>query len=136
MYALAFVNRDDFRHYADFCFKEFGDRVKYWITLNEPNLFSKNGYATGEYAPGHCSNYIGNCTEGNSGTEPYLVTHHLILSHAAAANLYRLKYQVSTSQAVLVHPSFDGHERNIQVQYDDSLSVTVLFLHIRISQVF
>ncbi|XP_031274751.1 beta-glucosidase 17-like isoform X1 [Pistacia vera] len=86
---------NDFRDYADFCFREFGDRVKYWITLNEPNLYSKYGYATGEYAPGRCSNYIGNCTEGNSATEPYLVTHHMILSHATAANLYGHKYKAS-----------------------------------------
>lgn len=94
-YALEIVNRDDFRDYADFCFKEFGDRVKNWITLNEPNLFSMSGYALGDWAPGRCSNYIGNCSEGNSATEPYLVAHHLILSHATAANLYRHKYQVS-----------------------------------------
>ncbi|XP_031274812.1 beta-glucosidase 17-like [Pistacia vera] len=86
---------NDFHDYADFCFQEFGNKVKYWITLNEPNIFSKIGYATGIYAPGRCSNYIGICTEGNSATEPYLVTHHLILSHATAANLYRHKYQAS-----------------------------------------
>ncbi|TXG55761.1 hypothetical protein EZV62_017074 [Acer yangbiense] len=85
--------RDDYRDYADFCFQEFGDRVKYWITLNEPNLFSSRGYASGIYAPGRCSNYIGNCSRGNSATEPYLVTHHLILSHAYAVKLYRDKYQ-------------------------------------------
>ncbi|KAL5760550.1 hypothetical protein ACOSQ2_019388 [Xanthoceras sorbifolium] len=96
---------DDYRDYADFCFQEFGDRVKYWISLNEPNLFSSRGYASGIYAPGRCSNYIGNCTEGNSATEPYLVTHHLILSHANAAKLYREKYQ--TSQKGLVGITMD-----------------------------
>lgn len=78
----------------DLCFQEFGDRVKHWITINEPNLFSSFGYAKGIFAPGRCSNYIGNCSEGNSAIEPYLVTHHLILSHATAAKLYRNKYQV------------------------------------------
>ncbi|RCV23063.1 hypothetical protein SETIT_4G269300v2 [Setaria italica] len=33
------------------------------------------------------------CKEGNSATEPYIVAHHLILSHAAAVQRYRHKYQ-------------------------------------------
>ncbi|XP_054815925.1 vicianin hydrolase-like [Prosopis cineraria] len=86
---------DDFRDYADFCFKAFGDRVKNWATLNEPHIFAVNGYNGGTFAPGRCSNYVGNCTVGNSGTEPYLVTHHLLLSHATAARLYKTKYQVT-----------------------------------------
>ncbi|KAA8520277.1 hypothetical protein F0562_014533 [Nyssa sinensis] len=84
---------DDYRDYVDFCFKTFGDRIKHWFTLNEPYTFSLNGYATGTMAPGRCSNYIGNCTSGNSATEPYIVAHHLILSHAAGVKLYREKYK-------------------------------------------
>lgn len=49
----------------------------------------------GEYAPGRGAEwdpcrYLG----GNSGIEPYIVGHNLILAHAAAANLYKAKYQV------------------------------------------
>ncbi|KAM7472467.1 hypothetical protein LguiA_010650 [Lonicera macranthoides] len=84
---------NDYRDYVDLCFKEFGDRVKHWITLNEPLSFSMFGYATGTYAPGRCSNFVGNCTKGNSGTEPYIVAHHLILAHGAAVKVYREKYQ-------------------------------------------
>ncbi|XP_030963169.1 beta-glucosidase 17-like isoform X3 [Quercus lobata] len=86
---------DDYRNYVDFCFKEFGDRVKYWITINEPNIFTIGGYADGTMAPGRCSNYIGNCTHGNSGTEPYIVAHNFLLSHATVVKLYREKYQAS-----------------------------------------
>ncbi|KAB1224890.1 Beta-glucosidase 17 [Morella rubra] len=88
---------DDYRDYADFCFKEFGDRVKFWTTFNEPHTFAEKGYATGTNAPGRCSNYSGNCTFGNSGTEPYIVGHHILLSHAAAVRLYREKYQLLSS---------------------------------------
>ncbi|RZB99044.1 Cyanogenic beta-glucosidase isoform B [Glycine soja] len=45
---------DDFRDYAKLCFKEFGNRVKHWITLNEPRSVSNNGYANGRFAPGRC----------------------------------------------------------------------------------
>ena len=89
------ICRDDFRDFAEFCFKEYGQKVKHWITLNEPVMFASKGYGTGELAPGRGaewdpSRYLG----GNSGTEPYTVGHHLILAHAAAANLYKTKYQV------------------------------------------
>ncbi|KAK7262564.1 hypothetical protein RJT34_30138 [Clitoria ternatea] len=86
----------DFRDYAELCFKEFGDRVKYWVTLNEPWSYSKNGYANGQMAPGRCSAWINpNCTGGDSGTEPYLVAHHQLLAHAAAVRAYKTKYQGS-----------------------------------------
>ncbi|KAF7824488.1 vicianin hydrolase-like [Senna tora] len=86
---------NDFREYADFCFKTFGDRVKNWVTVNEPYIFIVRGYDIGTLAPGRCSNYAGNCTAGDSATEPYIVGHHLLLSHAAAVKLYKNKYQVS-----------------------------------------
>ena len=41
--------RDDFRDYAEHCFGEFGDRVKYWITLNEPSSYVKYGYIMGNH---------------------------------------------------------------------------------------
>ncbi|CAM8934852.1 unnamed protein product [Rhodiola kirilowii] len=84
---------DDFKGYADFCFKTFGDRVKHWVTLNEPVSVSMNGYTLGTFAPGRCSNYIGTCSAGNSGTEPYIVAHHFLLAHATAVKVYRRKYQ-------------------------------------------
>ena len=34
---------DWFEEYADLCFKEFGDSVKFWITLNEPRVTSLSG---------------------------------------------------------------------------------------------
>ncbi|CAO2840184.1 unnamed protein product [Amaranthus hypochondriacus] len=82
----------DFADYADFCFKTFGDRVKNWFTFNEPRVVAALGYDNGFFAPGRCSKEYGNCTEGNSGTEPYIAAHHLILSHAAAVQRYREKY--------------------------------------------
>ncbi|CAI0400605.1 unnamed protein product [Linum tenue] len=82
-------------YYADFCFKTFGDRVKNWMTFNEPRVTAALGYDNGIFAPGRCSKTYGNCTVGNSGTEPYIVAHNLILAHATAVQRYREKYQVS-----------------------------------------
>ncbi|KAG5517682.1 hypothetical protein RHGRI_038163 [Rhododendron griersonianum] len=110
---------DDFCDYADLCFWEFGDRVKHWIPLNEPWSFSKYGYVLGTNAPGRgttAATPLTSSTEvstwsfepshrsntstpsepfdnGNPATEPYIVTHNLLLAHAAAVDLYRKKYQ-------------------------------------------
>jgi len=76
------------------CFREFGDRVKHWTTLNEANVHAAFGYDVGMLPPQRCSSPIGNCSRGNSTTEPYLAGHHMLLAHASAARLYRKKYQV------------------------------------------
>ncbi|XP_024020497.1 beta-glucosidase 12 isoform X1 [Morus notabilis] len=89
------------KDYADLCFKEFGDRVKHWITINEPSIYANNGYVSGIFAPGRCSAWQNaNCTGGDSGTEPYIVAHYLILSHAAAVKVYRDKYQASQKGSI------------------------------------
>ncbi|PUZ73249.1 hypothetical protein GQ55_2G458900 [Panicum hallii var. hallii] len=80
-----------FADYAEFCFQTFGDRVKNWFTFNEPRCVAALGYDNGLHAPGRCSECAAG---GNSTTEPYLVAHHLILSHAAAVKRYRDKYQL------------------------------------------
>ncbi|CAM8943485.1 unnamed protein product [Rhodiola kirilowii] len=52
------IVQEDFELYATTCFQAFGDRVKYWITFNEPHGMSIQGYDTGIQAPGemfHCS---------------------------------------------------------------------------------
>ncbi|CAN8278333.1 unnamed protein product [Cochlearia groenlandica] len=87
---------NDFRDYADICFKSFGDRVKHWITLNEPLTVVQQGYLQGVMAPGRCSKFTNpNCTAGDGATEPYIVGHNLILSHGAAFKVYREKYMAS-----------------------------------------
>merc|ERR1739844_519203 len=41
-----------FEEYSTACFEEFGDRIKTWITLNEPRVTSLQGYVDGSMAPG------------------------------------------------------------------------------------
>ncbi|KAL5567211.1 hypothetical protein UlMin_030375 [Ulmus minor] len=92
---------EHYGEYAELCFKEFGDRVKHWITFNEPVAYSVAGYATGMFPPGRCSHWQQlNCSAGNSATEPYLVTHHQLLAHATAAKLYKDKYQGSQNGVI------------------------------------
>jgi len=89
--------RKDFGYFAEACFMMFGDRVKFWITFNQPNLFLKFAYMDGWYPPGRCSTPFGNCAFGNSSIEPYIAGHNMILSHANAVSVYRKKYQVQTT---------------------------------------
>ncbi|XP_070021338.1 beta-glucosidase 12-like isoform X1 [Nicotiana sylvestris] len=84
----------DFRDYADLCFKEFGDKIKLWTTINEPWTYASIGYDSGKFAPGRCSAWMNNsCVAGDSATEPYIVGHHMLLAHAEAAKVYRTKYK-------------------------------------------
>jgi beta-glucosidase len=70
-----------FENYARICFESFGDRVKNWITFNEPWCSSVLGYGLGEYAPGRVS-----------ADEPYLAAHNILLCHARVVNVYRSEF--------------------------------------------
>ncbi|CAL5352302.1 unnamed protein product [Camellia sinensis] len=84
----------DFTAYAEVCFREFGDRVLYWTTVNEANIFVVGGYDIGIIPPQRCSSPFGmKCAVGNSSTEPYIAAHHILLAHSLAARLYKKKYQ-------------------------------------------
>ncbi|KAI8545750.1 hypothetical protein RHMOL_Rhmol07G0062300 [Rhododendron molle] len=88
--------RDDFANFTELCYKEFGDRVKHWITINEPWTYASQGYDIGALAPGRCSAWRNNdCPAGDSATEPYIVAHHMLLCHGAAVKVYKEKYQAS-----------------------------------------
>ncbi|CAM8884347.1 unnamed protein product [Rhodiola kirilowii] len=97
---------NDFAIYAETCFQKFGDRVKHWITFNEPHTFAVQGYTGGLQAPGRCS-ILSHllCKDGNSSTEPYIAGHNVLLSHAAVVDVYRRKYKAKQKGSVGV--SFD-----------------------------
>ncbi|XP_010644313.1 putative beta-glucosidase 41 [Vitis vinifera] len=97
----------DFEYYASTCFQAFGDRVKNWITFNEPHGFALQGYDTGLQAPGRCS-ILGHlfCKTGESSTEPYIVAHNILLSHAAAYHNYQLHFK--ESQGGLIGMALDA----------------------------
>jgi beta-glucosidase/6-phospho-beta-glucosidase/beta-galactosidase len=72
-----------FKAYADVLFASFGDKVKTWITMNEPFNFCTAGYGKNpDWAPAIESPGVGE----------YLCGHNLLLAHAAAYHLYKEKY--------------------------------------------
>ncbi|KAF5814884.1 putative beta-glucosidase [Helianthus annuus] len=90
---LSPLMQEDYVHFAETCFKNFGDRVKHWITINEPNLFTQMAYKNGKYPPARCSPPFGNCSAGNSDVEPLIVVHNMLLAHGKAMKIYRRNYQ-------------------------------------------
>uniref|UniRef100_A0A9I9DER5 Beta-glucosidase 44-like n=1 Tax=Cucumis melo TaxID=3656 RepID=A0A9I9DER5_CUCME len=100
----------DFTSYAEFCFEEFGDRVKNWMTFNEPRVIADVGFNSGIMPPSRCSKEYGNCTNGNSGTEPYIVAHNIILSHANVVDTYRRKFQEKQGGRVGILLDFTYYE--------------------------
>ncbi|KAK1669456.1 hypothetical protein QYE76_057615 [Lolium multiflorum] len=92
----------DFTEFADVCFREFGDRVSYWTTIDEPNVSALGSYDNALFAPGRCSDPFGitKCTVGDSTVEPYIAAHNMILAHASATRLYREKYRAAQKGVV------------------------------------
>jgi len=69
---------DWFTEYAQLMYKSLGDRVNFWCTHNEPNIFSLLGYYFGKHAPG--------VTDYATFRQ---VCHHVLLSHGDAVKAAR-----------------------------------------------
>nr|VDD46974.1 unnamed protein product [Brassica oleracea] len=103
----------DFREYADFVFQEYGDKVKHWITFNEPWVFAHAGYDVGKKAPGRCSDYVDpTCKGGRSGYEVYLVSHNLLNAHAEAFEAFTQCEKCKGGKVGLAHSPawFEPHD--------------------------
>jgi beta-glucosidase len=71
------INRehvDLFAEYAAILGERYADRVEHWVPVNEPNVVTFLGYATGVHAPGRTLMF-----------DAMVVAHHLLLAHGRAA---------------------------------------------------
>jgi len=67
-----------FSEFATVCAKNFGDRVKYWMVLNEPSVFVGTGYFFGVHAP------------GRTGLKNFLpAVHHAVMCMGAGGRILR-----------------------------------------------
>ncbi|XP_025207057.1 myrosinase 1-like [Melanaphis sacchari] len=71
--------------YARLCFKNFGDRVKYWTTFQDVHLAAE-GYGSEHFAPGYQESIF-------SGYSDYLAIHHCINSHAMTYQMYNEEFR-------------------------------------------
>ncbi|KAF2637434.1 glycoside hydrolase, partial [Massarina eburnea CBS 473.64] len=91
----------DFVRYAKVCFERFGDRVKHWITYNEPGVFALAGYAGGAHAPNRSSDRT-KYAEGDTSTEPWIVGHTQLVSHAHVVDMYRKEFQKTQKGSIAI----------------------------------
>ncbi|XP_035753771.1 lactase-phlorizin hydrolase isoform X2 [Egretta garzetta] len=91
---------DLFDSFADFCFRTFGDRVKFWITFNEPQVIAWAGYGTGAFPP----------NVNDPGSAPYRVAHILLKAHAKVYHTYDDKYRASQGGVITLRPNIDWVE--------------------------
>ena len=68
-----------FVEYAATCFGAYGDRVRWWLTINEPWIIGLLGYLHGLHAPGYKGDVLGEVT----------VFHHVLLAHGRAVQEFR-----------------------------------------------
>ncbi|XP_008204318.1 myrosinase 1 [Nasonia vitripennis] len=71
-----------FKGFARVAYSYFGDRVKYWITINDPWTL--------------CNMQFGDAMRpvySDSGVGNYLCGHHVLIAHAKAYRLYREEFQ-------------------------------------------
>ena len=89
-----------FADYAGLVAEALADRVKLWITLNEPFIHMTLGYATGEHAPGRTLLF-----------DALPVAHHQLLGHGLAVAALRARGAGAvaiTNNYTPVWPSSDG----------------------------
>ena len=105
---------DDYVNYATTLFKRYGDRVKYWITMNEQNIFTSFGWLKGMHPPG----------KENDMKTFYQVNHHANMAHAGAVLALKELYpeaKVGASFAYSPCYAYDRKPENAMAKadYDD-----------------
>lgn len=74
---------DYYTDYANVLFKNFADKVKYWVTFNEPMQTCLEGYGGTYRAP----------ALNRHGYAEYLCTHNLLKAHANVYHLFDKQYR-------------------------------------------
>jgi beta-glucosidase len=108
--AGGWINRrtaDWFADYSAVCAKRLGDRVRYWATINEPNVVAYCGYQGGFHAPGV-----------KDQATAAQVFHHLMLAHGRAVRALRatrknLKIGICPN-IMMLYPARAGHPADLK----------------------
>lgn len=81
----AWLNETVINHFADYSriiFREYGDRVKFWLTFNEPHVFCPSDWM-----------YAQHNAFQDPPVKPYVCAHNVIKSHAVAYRIYDKEFR-------------------------------------------
>ncbi|HEX9894439.1 MAG TPA: GH1 family beta-glucosidase [Gemmatimonadales bacterium] len=102
------LNRDIAQWFADYArvaVEALGDRVSYWVTLNEPWVVTDGGYFHGVLAPGHQSRF-----------EAPIASHHLLLAHGTAMQAIRAEGGRQAGLVVNLEPKYPASDSAEDIQ--------------------
>lgn len=89
-----------FTEYSRKAFTFFGDRVKIWITFNEPKVVCQD-----------FNTFLGNVTETYpSGVIEYLCTYHLLKAHAETYHIYDKEFRSQQKGKISITLNFEWAE--------------------------
>lgn len=107
------TNRDIIQWFSEFvsvCINKYGDRVKHWMVLNEPIVFTGAGYFLGVHAP------------GRKGVKNFLKSvHHAALCQAEGARVIRSirsDMKVGTTHSFTHIEPFSAKDQAAQIRVD------------------
>lgn len=83
---------DIFEDYARILFQNFGDRVNFWTTINEPWHVCEQAYGQDYMAP--ALNY--------PGIPSYLCGHNLLKAHARVYHMYKKKFNKNNGKHLFI----------------------------------
>ncbi|MEW6566828.1 MAG: GH1 family beta-glucosidase [Chloroflexota bacterium] len=113
-------NRGTALHFADYAAAvadRLRDRVRFWITHNEPFVAAAAGHLTGEHAPGQ-----------QDPAAALRAGHHLLLSHGLAVEALRARLPSTARVGITlnlspVHPASDSEQdQRAAIRFDGALN--------------
>lgn len=103
---------EDFANYAKILFDAYSDRVKYWISMNEQNVFVTHGYMQASHPPGK-----------SDMSTTYRVNHIANLANAAVIKTFRAgKYPGKIGPSFAYTPAYPVDSKPENILADENVN--------------
>ncbi|XP_041974904.1 myrosinase 1-like [Aricia agestis] len=111
---------DYFADYAKVLYDNYADKVKYWVTFNEPMQVCLEGYGNTYRAP----------KLNQTGFADYLCTHNLLKAHAKAYHIYNTTYRPTYGGQVAISLDSNWAEPKTESASDREAAERYLQFHL------